>query len=165
MLFALGGMAGTAYAESKSASYTMRVTIPPLFELEVTGPSDGVIDFEDFKRDATQTTNVSSEPVTIRARSNLGKAYQISQKLVGPLTSDTGSTLPPEDLTVSATNLDKNGKASGETTVSVDEPTPLFTSNADGKGDTVKTSYNLKVKADSAAGTYQAKIVYSIVTL
>ena len=157
-------LAHPSWAESKSLSYTMSVTIPPIFELRVSGLEDGVLDFGPFDRDPLQPAQAASEEVTIRAITNMGQPYQILHKIAAPLTNEKGEAISPEDLTVNAQNRDTGGKAANNGHVST-AASALFTSNAQGKSDTVKASYQLKVRPEQASGTYQTQIVYSIVTL
>ncbi len=152
------------HAASKSVSVNVSVTIPPLFEIEVGGPAGGNIEFGVVNKDPNGAVTADSPEVVITTRTNLQQAYQVTQKLVTPLSNGQGDTIAPEDFTVQSVSSIEGGSASNGGGVSTQDSS-FFTSNGAGKSNTLRAIYRLKVKPEQAAGTYQSKLVYTIVTL
>lgn len=153
-----------AQAASKSVSVNISVTIPPLFEIDVSGPAGGNIEFGIVNKDANGPVEAASSEVVINTRSNLQQPYQITQKLVSPLSNGQGQTIGPENFSVQSVSSIEDGTASSGTGISTQDSS-LFTSDASGKSNTLRTVYRLRVNPEQSAGTYQSKLVYTIVTL
>ncbi len=150
-----------AWANSGTVTVNVSCTILPLFEMEVSGLNGGNIEFGAIQKDAKQNVNVAAPEVVIRANSNLGQPYMIKHELITPLSSHDGGVLPDRSMSVNASS--SNGSAAASQSVSTDSEV-LYRSNAAGKSDVITAQYNLEVRPDQDAGTYESKLLYTIVT-
>lgn len=155
-------LSGSAWANSATVSVNVSCTILPLFEMEVSGPANGNIEFGTIQKNPDQSVDVSAPEVTISAKSNLGQPYMITHELIAPLTNDNGAILPDGSMSVQASAL--NGSAAQDQAVGTDSGV-LYHSDAAGKSDTITARYNLNVHPDQDAGDYQSKLLYTIVTI
>lgn len=165
LLTALFLIPQTASYAARSASVTVdvSVTIRPVFELSVSGPANGNIEFGEVDKKLDETVVAESEKVFVTAKSNLREPYIISHSLQSPLRSISGSTMPDDSMTVNARSFNTNGKPADNQTVTTNSSV-LFESDANGMGDTVEAQYQLKVASNQDPGTYNSKLTYSIVT-
>ena len=154
----------SSYALSKSVEIKVSATVAPVFEISVEGPTGGNIEFGTIHRDPHQAVTAPSKEVIIKARSNLGQPYEISQKLVRPLVNENGKGFGEGAITAHAVNNHTDGTAYESVSVSTN-PTVLFRSNPKGLSDTVTAVYNLKVQPDQDAGHYTTGLVYTITAL
>ena len=155
-------IAGSAWANQSTVSVNVSCTILPLFEMEVSGPANGNIEFGTIQKDPDNNVDISAPEVVIRATSNLGQPYLITHELVTPLASNDGAVLPDGSMTVDASAA--SGSAAKSQQVGTDSEV-LYQSDATGKSDTVTAHYNLNVHPDQDAGAYQSKLLYTIVTV
>lgn len=150
-------------ANSATVTVDVSVTIRPLFELSVSGPANGNIEFGEVDKKANENTFATSEKVLVTAKTNLREPYMITQSLQSPLQSSSGSTMPDDSMTVSAKSFNTNGKPANNQAVGINS-TVLFESDANGMGDTVEAEYQLKIASNQDSGQYKSKLTYSIVT-
>jgi hypothetical protein len=155
-------MCGAAWANSATVTVNVSCTILPLFEMEVTGPAGGHIEFGSIKKDPDQNVSAAAPEVVIRANSNLGQPYMITHELIAPLSSDDGAVLPDGSMSVNATAA--NGSAAKSQAVGTDTEV-LYHSDAGGKSDIITARYDLDVHPDQDAGQYRSKLLYTIVTV
>lgn len=163
ILFILA-FATVGYAASESVSVKVSVTIPPLFELSVSGPTKGNIEFGIAERDPLGPVTVESQEVVLTAKSNLRRPYEITHALVTPLSNERNDRFAEKDLTVFAENFKTSGRAVRGTSVGTTS-SAIYTSDPEGKSETVKANYRLLVRPQQAAGHYQTKLVYTITTI
>ena len=165
-IFALTAMtlllAGSAWA-GITATVNVSCTILPLFEMAVTGPNGGNIEFGVIQKDADQNVLVTAPEVVISAKSNTGQPYMITHELITPLANDEGAVLPDGSMSVNASSASGGSTAKGAA-VGTDTGV-LYHSDATGKSDTVTARYDLDVNPDQEAGNYQSKLLYTIVTV
>jgi hypothetical protein len=158
-------MSSAAWAASDSVSVTVSATIPPLFELSVSGPHQGNIEFGVIHKDPAQPVVAEAPEVVLTARSNLGRPYEIKQELMSPLANERNDRFGDRDLSSTAVNLRTDGAVAGSGTPVSTRPQTLFTSNAEGKSDTIKARYRLRVVPEQPSGNYRTKLVYTITTI
>lgn len=154
-------ISGAAWAGSGTITVNVSCTILPLFEMEVSGLNGGNIEFGAIQKDLDHNVQVSAPEVVIKANSNLGQPYIIQHELITPLSSGDGAVLPDGSMSVNASA--SNGKAAQSQSVGTDTEV-LYRSDAGGKSDVITAQYNLDVHPDQDAGTYQSKLLYTIVT-
>lgn len=154
-------VSSSAWANSGTVTVNVSCTILPLFEMEVSGLNGGNIEFGAIQKDAHHNVQVAAPEVVIRANSNLGQPYIIKHELISPLSSHEGAELPNGSMSVNASA--SNGNAADSQAVGT-SPEVLYRSDASGKSDVITAKYNLEVKPDQDAGTYQSKLLYTIVT-
>lgn len=152
----------SAWANNATVSVNVSCTILPLFEMSVTGPNGGNIEFGAIQKEAGQDVVKDAPEVVISAMSNLGKPYKITHELISPL-SNGSTALPDGSMSVDATSAGGGSAAKNQTVGTVSKT--LYESDALGKSDTVTARYNLKVKPEQDAGQYQTKLLYTIVTV
>lgn len=151
------------FAETKTHTVNVSVTIAPLLELSVSGPAGGNIEFGLTNKDPNGAVTVNSEDVVISATTNLRRPYQITQSLVTPLENEHNDVFSSEDFSVSGKSVSSKGTVlQGNVSTS---PTVLFRSDAEGMSDTFVTKYHLNVKPEQAPGRYQSRLIYTITTL
>ena len=152
----------TARSETKSVTINVSVNVHPVFELNVSGPAGGNIQFGDIQQKADGDVVIEAPEVVLHARTNLGKPYQITQELIEPLANEQNAQFSKEDFTV-----DMENGGSRERTVSgpvSTEASTLFVSDS-GLEKTLNARYKLRVRPEQPAGLYQAKLVYTITSL
>lgn len=135
------------------------IDIPRIFDLEVIPEYGGVIQFRDVK--PLQLPKINQ--VTIEINSNIGKKYQLTQKVLSELTTAEGFTIPDNNFTVRTESLETKGilKVANKQPVKKGDMV-LFVSDENGASDKFKIIYELSLPADYHAGDYSTKIVYSL---
>lgn len=154
-------LCGSAWANSATVTVNVSCTILPIFEMEVTGPNGGNIDFGAIQKDIDQNVTANAPEVVIKTHTNLGQPYIIKHELITPLSSGNGAVLPDRSMSVDASAA--NGSAATGQAVGTD-PEVLYQSGAGGQSDVITARYNLDVHPDQDAGDYQSKLLYTIVT-
>ena len=135
------------------------VNIEPTFELQVSPETGGRIEFTDVK--AMQPPKINE--VAIGVATNLGRPYQISQKVNSLLMNEQGETIDEGEFTFYEQEVTKGGilKHPSRTEVEVGETT-LFISDQQGSPAQFKIIYELTVPRDVGAGKYSSQITYTI---
>ena len=152
----------SALANSATVTVNVSCTILPLFEMEVSGPANGNIEFGAIQKDPDQNVDASASEVMIRAKSNLGQPYIIKHELITPMSTGDGAVLPDGSMSVNASA--SNGTTAKGTAVGTDSEV-LYQSGPTGEGDTITAQYTLNVHPDQEAGDYNSKLLYTIVTV
>ena len=152
--------------------FDLEIEIAPVFDLTITPEMGGAIKFRNIKP-GRQPEPARSE-VVIEIKSNVGKKYQVSQKILSDLsTSKQGKIMPPEYFTfrtgpIDNTEINKDVvKIKGvlrfpKNMVISKEDTAIFISDEKGSPDRFKVIYELNVSLDVEPGDYSANVVYSI---
>ncbi len=139
--------------------FDLDVEIEPVFELNIQPEFSGVIEFRDLK---PQGPAQKSE-VLIGVKSNLGKRYQITQRILSGLSSKEGKIVPSKFFTVRQEPLQTKGSLRVPAAVEVAAgETVVFTSDKNGSSDEFKMVYELTPAIDIPAGDYSTRISYSI---
>lgn len=141
----------------------LELDIIPLFDIFViSGGTEGVS--LKFGEVSFKTGPKKSE-VEIFVESNLGKPYQIIQRVASPMINENREKVPDEDFTVRVKDLD----IAEEPKFSLNDPAPvkegetvLFDSGFSGEGIHFKVEYQLTMRPDSKPGSYSTKIGYSL---
>ncbi len=138
---------------------TLIVDNPRVFELLVKPEAGGVIRFTGVR----PSQSPKSSEVLIEIKSNTGRQYQVTQRMLSDLMSTGGDTISSKFLTIKEAGLDTRGvlKFPSAVPLSAGE-TILFVSDPLGSGDRFKVIYELAPSMDIRAGDYSARIVYSI---
>jgi len=160
---AIIGMPVPCHALSKSVQVNVSCTIAPMFELDVSGPTGGNIEFGTLHKDPNGTLTFDSNEVTIRAKTNMGQPYHVTQMLVTPIRNANGDEFEAGDFTSRATAEGPGSPVVRDGFVTT-QPMTLLSSN-DGKSSAVTASYKLKVKPGQASGFYASKLIYTIATI
>lgn len=156
-------LCGSAMANQATVSVNVSCTILPLFEMQVSGPNNGNIEFGAIQKEAGQNVTKTAPEVIISAKSNLGRPYLIKHELIAPLANTSGSAIPDGAMSVDATNSG-TGSAARSQAVGTASKT-LYQSDATGQSDIITARYNLNVQPDQDAGHYESKLLYTIVTV
>jgi hypothetical protein len=99
----------------------------------------------------------------VEVATNLGKPYQLSQKVESLLTSKEGKTISQENFLFYAEKITEGGvlKQPSRVPVEIGE-TALFVSDEKGSTAKFKIIYELTIPRDLTAGNYSSQITYSI---
>ncbi|MCM8782966.1 MAG: hypothetical protein NC909_01015 [Candidatus Omnitrophica bacterium] len=140
-------------------TFNLEVEIAPIFNLEVRPQLGGIIEFRDLKPGSTP----KSSEVIVEVKSNLGKRYQVSQRINSELIDKEGNKIPMKYFNLRQESLETKGslRFPESTEVRLGE-TVLFVSDLKGSSDRFKIIYELEVPFDIRAGDYSTRIVYSI---
>lgn len=141
----------------------LEIEIEKLFDLVIT-PQDekGVLEFRNLKPKDPPKQN----EVTIEIKTNIGKQYQLSQKVISDLTNKEGNVIPSDYFTLRTEDLDTKGTLKFPQQVSVQKgETVLFISDTQGAADKFKLIYELTCPADVKAGDYSTRITYSLLEI
>jgi len=137
----------------------LEIEYPPVFNLIVTPEFGGAIQFRDLRAQQPPRTN----EVVLKINSNLGRRYQVSQKIPSLFTNREGKAIPTRYFTLKEESLNTKGilKYPHKTEVSLGEMV-LFISDDTGSSDSFKVIYELTTPVDLQAGDYLTNITYSI---
>ncbi|MFH1778071.1 MAG: hypothetical protein ABH952_11000 [Candidatus Omnitrophota bacterium] len=134
------------------------VEIPTIFNLEIISTG---LDFGRFSAD----TREQIRSAEIRAVTNLGKQYHVSQTVTRKLMNVEGQKLPEESFSMWTV-----GGELGTTKVPIPQTVPegefvLYISSPEGEEDTFQVNYKLKLPIDVAGGDYTSEIIYTMSSL
>lgn len=141
----------------------IEIEIVPVFDIYVySGDQEGVV--LRFGQVGYKTGPKTSE-VDIYIESNMGKPYQVVQKVSGPMVNEAGESLPEENFTFDVSIDDK--AAEPEFYVKDFKPVipgdcVIFSSAFDGASAHFKVTYMLDMKPDTRQGNYNTRIGYSL---
>lgn len=154
-----GGTAGSQIQNLDS--FILEVEIEKLFDIFLSTESgEAAISFRDVKPNNLPRTF----GLDVEVKSNLGKQYQVTQKVLSDLTNKEGKAIPSKNFTVRTEkiNATKGILKLPEKTEVKKGDTTLFISDADGSSDSFKLVYELVATSDIIAGDYSASVVYSL---
>jgi hypothetical protein len=140
-------------------SVILEIDNPRIFDLVVSSDTGGLVQFRDIK--PLQLPKKSE--VTINVNSNIGKKYQVSQKVNSDLTNKEGDVIQEKNFTLTLESLSTKGqfKVADKSAVSKGESL-LMVSDSVGSSDKFKINYELSLPADYRAGDYSTRITYSL---
>jgi hypothetical protein len=139
--------------------FSLEVENPRVFELIVTPEAGGELRF----RDLNPAQPPRLQEVNFEIKSNIGKAYQVTQVMNSPLTSREGATLPKENFTLREASLETKGKIKYQEKKNIEEgQMVLFTSDEKGSTDKFKVIYELAAPRDVHPGDYHTNFSYSV---
>jgi len=141
----------------------VEIEITPLFEMFVyTDGKEGVsLKFGEV----SHKTGPKTSDVDVYVESNMGKPYQVMQKVAGPMVNSSGDKVPAENFTVQIKDIVSNEDPRFYITepISVKEgESVIFSSGLNGENAHFKTSYQLAMQPDSKGGNYSTEISYSL---
>jgi hypothetical protein len=137
----------------------LEIENPSVFDLIVTPETGGIIKFRDIR--PLQPPKRSE--ITVEIKSNMGKRYQLSQKVLSDLTTKEGYVIPEKYFTLKTVSLDAKGTIKFPDRVPVKKgDSVLFISDQEGSSDKFTLIYELSIPADYRAGDYSTRIVYSL---
>ncbi len=153
------GIGSTTPGMKTLDTFGLEIRNPRLFEMIITPELGGTIEFNELK--PSQPPRL--QEVTFEIKSNIGKPYQITQKMGSLLTTKEGKAITQEYFTLKEASLETKGtlKCPTKTEVKVGEMV-LFVSDKKGSSDKFKATYELRAPQDVAAGDYATTFVYSI---
>ncbi len=151
---------GMAFAEPQFInSLDFEIEYPAIFELVVTPEIGSGIEFRNLKsREPPRTSEI-----TLQVKSNLGKPYQVSQRISSLFVNKEGEAIPEGYFKLKTESLDTKGilKYPKKESVNLNEMV-LLISDEQGSPDTFKVIYELSLPPDLPAGDYSTLITYSI---
>lgn len=144
----------------KRVPVELELEVKSIFDIEVTPESRGGIYFRNLR---PENSPIESE-VYIRVKTNIGKPYQVIQRLASPLTNEKSTTIPLEFFTF---RVDKPGDKPGRSLFPNYAPLklgdmPVFISDGKGTPTEFRIIYSLQVPKDILAGDYFTKVSYSL---
>ncbi|MCM8793723.1 MAG: hypothetical protein NC898_04580 [Candidatus Omnitrophica bacterium] len=145
--------------QSMLSTFDLEVEIAPIFNLEVKPELGGIIEFRNLRPGGPP----QSSEVSIEIKSNLGKRYQVSQRIDSELVNKEGNKIPLKYFTLREESLETKGtlKFSKSTEIRLGEMI-LFVSDIEGTSDKFKVIYELEPPLDLRPGNYSTGIIYSI---
>jgi hypothetical protein len=137
----------------------LEIDNPRVFDLSVSPQMAGVIRFRDLMPQQPPKT----QEVILEVKTNIGKQYQLTQKVTSLLTSKEGNTIPQENFTLRQEGLETKGtlKCPDKTEVKTGEMV-LFISDKEGLADKFKVIYELTIPIDIHPGEYSTGFTYSV---
>jgi len=144
-------------------SFEFVVEIVPLFDIYAfSGEKEGV--FLNFG-EVSYKTGPKTSDVDIYVESNMGRPYQVVQKVSSVLVNKAGDKIPAEDFTVLISDPDAGKEDQGKPleAQSVKEgETVIYSSSPSGEGKHFKATYRLVMRPDTRGGSYSTQIGYSL---
>lgn len=147
-----------ATEEMRNEDIDIEIEIRPIFELVVTLPPEGMR----FTRLIPDTPPQLRE-INVSVKTNLGRPYQVTQKMIQPLVNENGTALNEEHYLFRQEIISGDGEVSTQEflPVSVGE-TVVFNSGREGKASDFRVIYRLEPYSGMEAGDYQTQIIYSL---
>lgn len=141
----------------------LQVEITPLFDIYVySGGEEGVaLKFGEV----SYKTGPRTSDVEVIVESNMGKPYQVVQKVGGPMINETADKLPAEDFTVTVKEVDSQDEPRSylsESAAVKEGDSVIFASGSRGLSARFIVEYQLMMRADTKAGNYGTRIGYSL---
>lgn len=133
----------------------IEIRVPRILELKVNPGQFNAIQFVDGAPGTAKTAEVR-----IEVRSNVGRRYQVSQRLLSPLVGKNGLPVPDESLTIRSEETGTKGTTRLSKNERVRPEMVLFVSDQQGSSDSFKLIYELK--PDLPAGEYGSNIIFSV---
>lgn len=149
--------------QTRLATLELDIDNERVFELAVTPEEQkSALEFRNLKPKEPPKKN----ELTIEIKTNLGRRYQVSQKIYSELTNKEGKTISSEYFTLRTESLDTLGalKFPQKTSVQKSEMV-LFVSDDKGSADKFKVVYELSIPQDIEAGDYSTRIIYSLLEI
>lgn len=150
-------------AQSRLETLDLEVQNERIFDLAVT-PQDqkGTLEFRNLKpKDAPKQNEV-----LIQIKTNVGKQYQVAQKVYADLTSKEGAVIPPGYFTLRTESLDSKGFLKFPQRESAQKGEAiLFISDREGSPDKFKIIYELSLPEGIKSGDYSTRITYSLLEI
>ncbi|MEK7850041.1 MAG: hypothetical protein AAB213_04435 [Candidatus Omnitrophota bacterium] len=155
---------GTASAAPEVVgSLDVEINIVPLFEMIVfSNGEEGVnLKFDEV----SYKTGPKACDVDVYAESNMGRPYQIIQKVAGPMMNERSEKIPEKDFTLEIKKVDSkkelNAYVTNEAPVK-DGESVIFSSGLGGESAHLKVKYRLTIHSDTKSGNYSTQIFYSL---
>jgi hypothetical protein len=145
--------------EKKSFRIDYELVIDRVFELDIIYPAGGM----GFSKILPHLPPQERE-VIVNVKTNLGRAYVVTQNLRTPLQNEEGEEIEKDHFLVKEELLrgsQGNVKQSEYGAVKVND-TSLFVSDSDGNPASFKVMYQLKPSETMKYGNYQTAIIYSL---
>lgn len=139
--------------------FDLEVEIAKVFDITVKLQEGTKIEFADLKPSGPAKTY----EVLIEVKTNVGKQYQVTQRMPTELVSKEGYVIMPESFTLRTEGEAVKGilKFLEKTPVKKGD-TVLFVSDKEGSLDTFKVIYELKPSSDTKLGDYSTTVSYSL---
>ena len=154
-----------AFPETKSVFTDTSASIGPILELTIAQEGQSELRFGNIRPSAIDTTEVGPMIMLVEVKSNSGERYQVTQTINSALENSEGNKIDLDHLKFKTSSLKSAGIAvSSPTTVSASSQI-IFTSDAQGSGDTIQAEYTLAVPPAQAPGDYSALLTYTVSSL
>jgi hypothetical protein len=141
-------------------TFTLEINNARTFDLAI-APQDqmGSLDFRNLKPNQPP----KQREVTVEIKSNIGKRYQVNQKLFAPLTNREGQIVPGANFTLKTESISTKGSLRYPQPQAIKEgEMTLLVSDAAGSPDSFKIIYELSFPKELKAGDYSTRITYSL---
>lgn len=136
----------------------LELILPPVFELKVEFPPEGM-NFEG----TLETDPPQVKDVTVTVKTNLGKPYVVNQILQTPMTNEKGEEFSSDFFTVKEELVRGEGSVQHNDFSPVSKgEVPLYVSDGLGSSVVLKVSYRMKPYPNMRAGHYKVQVMYSL---
>lgn len=137
----------------------LEIEVGKIFDLTVkTALQTGKIEFNNLK-----FGDAKSYGVDIEVKSNIGRRYQVTQKVAHELVNKEGAVMPADNFTLITEGKDVKGTLKFPVKTPVKKgDTVLFISDDDGSSGKFSVTYELFVPRDAKLGDYSTSLSYSI---
>lgn len=145
--------------EPREVDIDLEIKIQPVFKLDVAYPQGGV----HFERILPNSPPQTKE-VVVTVKTNLGRPYIISQKVLSPLTNEEGEQFDGNYFTMKQEfEDDESGKLQYPQYAPVPNGTePMFYSDPKGTGVSFRVLYRQKPYSGMRPGSFKTSVVYSL---
>ncbi|MFH0940245.1 MAG: hypothetical protein V1840_00115 [Candidatus Omnitrophota bacterium] len=144
-------------------SLDVEINIVPLFEMIVFSNGQEGVNLK--FGEVSYKTGPKICDVDVYAESNMGRPYQIIQKVAGPMMNESFVKIPEKDFTIEIEEIDSkdepNAYVSKEAPVK-DGESVIFSSGSSGERAHLKVKYRLTMQPDTRSGNYSTQIFYSL---
>ncbi|MFA5276672.1 MAG: hypothetical protein WC417_07260, partial [Candidatus Omnitrophota bacterium] len=142
----------------------LEIEVPPMFDLSITPELGGRIEFKNLK----PRQPAKAYEVLIEVKSNLGRRYQVSQKVSSGLINKEGREIGSQYFTYRTQAIEEvkgTPKQEHSSPLNKDGEMVLFVSDDTGSSAGFKVVYELTPPPDMRAGDYSTTLIYSLLEI
>lgn len=151
------------WAQTSLTPIQSQASVVPVLELTVSQNAQSELKFGNITFSSNLTPALSEiKSVTLMVLSNMGVKYTVTQSISGALQNAQGQTIALENLKFRTIAQHGTGTAVGTFTPLATGSQTIFSSDAQGSGETVSAEYQLSVPPSQAPGDYSAFITYTV---
>lgn len=158
-------LAGVAGAETKTVQAASKALILPILELTVSQQGDRELSFGDIMPSGLGPIQAAPKSILIEVHCNSGEKYQVTQSVNGELENASGETISLDNLKFKTTAGNSTGHVISDLTPVTRGTQAIFTSDEQGRSESITAFYQLTIPSSQAPGDYSALLTYTVSSL
>jgi hypothetical protein len=158
-------IAPVVYAETRTIMTDAKASIGSILELSISQEGQSELRFGNIRPSAIDSITVGPVRILVEVNSNSGERYQVTQSIGGPLENVEGNQIGLDHLKFQTSASNSNGYVVSSPTAVSASPQIIFTSDTQGRSDTIAAEYTLTVPPSQEPGDYFALLTYTVSSL